>query len=153
MFTQVYAVFAQCLRNVCAMFALVLDTRSRLFTWVYAGLRNVYAVFAQCLRRVYAEFTQSLRRSSKVYACLRRFCAVFAQCRFTQVSQVYAGCSGLRRFMVYAFPHLTTSSRGAEAPTCPETSPSPTRSYAIAWFHHHYQEQSQPDHLDSTCRR
>ena len=57
---------------------------------------------------------------------------------------------------VYAIPrnpHLKTSSRGAEAPTCPETSPWPTRSYAIAWFRRLYLEQSQPDHLDSTFRR
>ena len=78
---------------------------------------------------------------------LRKVCARFSQ----SLRKVYAG---LR--MVYAIlrnPHLKTSSRGAEAPTCPETSPWPTCSYAIAWFRRLNLEQSQPDHLDSTFRR
>jgi hypothetical protein len=79
-----------------------------------------------------------------------------------ECKQVFAWFShGLRMIshglgMVYAIrrnPHLNTSSRGEEAPTCPETSPWPTRSYAIAWSRRIYLEQSQPDHLDSTGRR
>ena len=78
--------------------------------------------------------------------CLRSVCAVFAQC-------LRIAAHGHKLAQHTAIPHLKTSSRGAEAPTCPETSPWPTCSYAIAWFRRLHLEQSQPDHLDSTFRR
>ena len=79
MFTHVYAMFTQCLRNVYAMFTQIcfcllnavicvniatFFTCLRMFTHVYACLR----MFTQTLRKrnyVYAVFTH-------VYACLRR---------------------------------------------------------------------------------
>lgn len=76
--------------------------------------------------------------------------------RFTQGLRIVYAWFTLGLGMVYAIqrnPHLNTSSRGAEAPTCPETSPWPTRSYATALFRRLYLQQSQPDHLDSTFRR
>ncbi len=77
-----------------------------------------------------------------VYACLRNVCAMFSYVHaILHIHAIYAN-----------IPHLKRSSRGAEAATCPETSPWPTRLYAIAWFRRLHLEQSQPDHLDSTCR-
>ena len=88
-------------------------------------------MFAQCLRR----FVHCLR-SISMFAHVLYVCAIQMLHALNEI-----------------IPHLKTSSRGAEAPTCPETSPWPTRSYAIAWSRRIYLQQSQPDHLDSTFRR
>ena len=81
-----------------------------------------------------------------VYACLRIATRERKHCIFTHFYICLRSC-------VSFTPHLKTSPRGAEAPTCPETSPWPTRSYATSWFRRLNLEQSQPDHLDSTFRR
>ena len=118
------------------------------YAWFSHGLRVVYpmvfAWFTQGFRMVYTWFTHGFRMVSHGFRMVdARFRMIFAW--FSH---------GFR--MVYAIPrnpHLKTSSGGAEAPTCPETSPWPTRSYAIAWFRLLNLPQSQPDHLDSTFRR
>jgi hypothetical protein len=129
---MVYAMFTHCLRMITHERKNIVYACLRMFT-------HVYALITQCLRMVYARLPMSVNIRTRfhrvVYACLRMFTHVYAY-------QVYAVV--LRKSSSYSSP---------EAPTCPETSPWPMRSYAIAWFRRLHLEQSQPDHLDSTFRR
>ena len=125
------------MRKLRMVYAWQLVSVNQVYAWFTHGLRLVYAWFNHGLRMVYARFTHGQ-------------CNVNAW--FTQATHVYACWFICKQRLkhdwdVYAIPrnpHLKTSSRGAEAPTCPETSPWPTRSYAIAWFRRLYLEQSQP---------